>query len=79
VGLDYVILEGFEHERTVPKIIAAKTADEVKSYSDSSAVSISGLIMTSEEETKKAAALKIPMFKSLTEAGKLADLVEKKR
>jgi molybdopterin-guanine dinucleotide biosynthesis protein B len=77
-GLDYVILEGFEHERTVPKIIAAKTADEVKSYLDSSAVSISGLIMESEEETKKAAALKIPMFKSLTEAGKLADLVEKK-
>jgi molybdopterin-guanine dinucleotide biosynthesis protein B len=77
-GLDYVILEGFEHEQKVPKIIAAKTADEAKSYLDSLAVSISGLITESEEEMKKTSTLKIPLFKSLTEAGKLADLVEKK-
>ncbi len=33
-GLDYVVLEGFESEKMLPKIIAAKTADEAKSYYD---------------------------------------------
>ena len=76
--LDYVILEGFEQERTLPRIIAAKTADEVKGYLDGFVIAVSGLIMESEEETRKAEGLKIPMFKSLTQAGELADLVEKK-
>ena len=76
--LDYVILEGFEREKAVPKLIVAKTADEVKSYFDSSAVGVSGLIVQSEEETKKAMCFEVPMFKSLTQAKALADLVEKK-
>ena len=29
-GLDYVVLEGFESEEMLPKIIAAKTADEAQ-------------------------------------------------
>ena len=33
-GLDYVLLEGFESEKTLPKIIAAKTAQEAASFSD---------------------------------------------
>jgi molybdopterin-guanine dinucleotide biosynthesis protein B len=77
-GLDYVILEGFETEKNIPKIVAAKTADEVKGYFDGSAIAISGLISDSELESKRAAELKIPIFKSLTEAEKLADLVESK-
>ncbi len=76
-GLDYVILEGFEHEAAVPKIIAAKTLQEAESYNDGSAIALSGLIVESEVETAKATQLKLPIFKSLTEAGKLADLVEK--
>ncbi len=76
--LDYVILEGFESEKTLPKIIAAKTAEEAKEYLGALTVAISGLIMESEEELWKAVAFKIPMFKSLTQAGELADLVEKK-
>jgi molybdopterin-guanine dinucleotide biosynthesis protein B len=75
-GLDYVILEGFEQERTLPKIITAKNADEVKSYWDGLAIAISGLIMESEEEKKKAEGFQIPMLKSSTQAGELADLVE---
>jgi len=33
-GLDYVILEGFEEEKTLPKIIAAKDAEEAAAFSD---------------------------------------------
>ena len=77
-GMDYVLLEGFKDEKIFPKIIAAKTVQEVTEYSDGLAIAISGLIAESEEETNKAAALQIPVVKSLTEANKLADIVEQK-
>jgi len=77
-GLDYVLLEGFEHEPALPKIIAAKTAEEVERYLDGSAIAVSGLILESEVETKKAKTLGLPMFKSLKQAKELTDLVEQK-
>ena len=77
-GLDYVILEGFETERALPKIIAEKTADETKDYLDSLTVAITGLIVESEEELRKTAGFKVPVFKSLTQAREIADLVERK-
>jgi molybdopterin-guanine dinucleotide biosynthesis protein B len=77
-GVDYAILEGFEHEQNLPKIIAAKTADEAEKYFDSNAIAISGLIMESEAEKKKAEAFQLPMPRSLTQAKELADLVEQK-
>ena len=77
-GIDYTILEGFEHEPNLPKIIAAKTADEAREYFDSYAIAISGLIMESETEKKKAKAIQLPMLKSLTQTKELADLVEQK-
>jgi molybdopterin-guanine dinucleotide biosynthesis protein MobB len=77
-GLDYVLLEGFEHEPALPKIIAAKTAEEAERYLDGSAIAISGLILESEVETKKAKTLGLPLFKSLKQAKKLTDLVEQK-
>jgi molybdopterin-guanine dinucleotide biosynthesis protein B len=76
--LDYVILEGFESEKTLPKIIAAKTAEEAKSYYDNSAIAISGIITESETEIKKVFSIKIPKFKSLTQTREFADLVEQK-
>ena len=75
-GVDYVILEGFEHERNLPKIIAAKTADEARKYLDSCTIAVSGLIMESEAEKKKAKVFQVPTLKSLTQAKELADLVE---
>jgi molybdopterin-guanine dinucleotide biosynthesis protein MobB len=75
---DYAILEGFENEPSFPRIIAAKTAEEVKSYLDDSTIAVSGLIMGSENECEKAKVFGIPMFKSLTETEKLADLAIKK-
>jgi molybdopterin-guanine dinucleotide biosynthesis protein B len=77
-GVDYAILEGFGHERNLPKIIAAKTSNEAKKYLDSYAIALSGLIMESEAEKKKAKVFQLPMFKSLTQAKELADLVEHK-
>jgi molybdopterin-guanine dinucleotide biosynthesis protein MobB len=77
--VDYVILEGFEHERNLQKIIAAKTADEVMKYLDSYAIAISGLITESEEGKKKAKVFQLPMLNSLTQAKELADLVEQER
>ena len=53
-GLDFVLLEGFESEKKLTKIVAAKTADEAKSYFDNSVIAVSGLIAESEAETAKA-------------------------
>jgi molybdopterin-guanine dinucleotide biosynthesis protein B len=77
-GMDYVLLEGFENEKIFPKIIAAKTMQDVNEYSDGLAIAISGLIAESEEETQKATELQIPVIKSISEAKKLADRVEQK-
>jgi molybdopterin-guanine dinucleotide biosynthesis protein B len=72
--LDYVLLEGFESEK-YPKVIAAKTAEEAQNYLDSSAIAISGIITTIEDEKKKVNT-KTPIVNSEKEIAKLADLVE---
>ncbi len=77
-GLAYAVLEGFESEKTLPKIVAAKTAPEAKDYVDKSAIAISGLILESVTETKKALGLKVPLLNSTTQVKELADLVEQK-
>lgn len=51
-GLDYVLLEGFESEKEIPKIIAAKTAMEAQSYLDNSTIALSGIITGCEEEKR---------------------------
>jgi len=77
-GLNYVLLEGFESEKALAKIIAGKTSEEAKSYFDNSVIAISGLITESETETAKASNLRIPVLKSATQTKELADLVEQK-
>ena len=76
--MDFVILEGFETEKNLPKIIAAKTAKEAARFSNESAIAVSGLIMESKGEMRKAMVLHLPMFRSLIDAKKLTDLVEMK-
>ena len=75
-GLDFVLLEGFESEKRLPKIIAAKTADEAAAFCDRSAIAISGLITESTEETAKAVGLKVSLLSGIREAEKLADIIE---
>ncbi len=77
-GLDYVLLEGFESEKTLPKIIAAKTAVEAEGFVDGLAIAISGFIVESKEEAAKASELGIPLLSSLSQAEALAELVEQK-
>lgn len=74
--LDFALLEGFEHERLLPKIVAAKTVQEAQSFLDNSVIAISGLIMESDAEKRKAVALKIPLFSSLIQTAELANLTE---
>jgi molybdopterin-guanine dinucleotide biosynthesis protein B len=77
-GLDYVLLEGFELEKTLPKIIAAKTAEEAASFSDGLAIAVSGIILESKDEAAKALKLQIPLLSSMRQAEKLAGIVEQK-
>lgn len=77
-GMDYVIFEGFETEVAVPKVVAAKTAAEVKSYFDSSVIAVSGLIANAEKEKKQAETFQTPIINALSQVGELADLVEQK-
>ena len=77
-GVDFAILEGFEHEPIHSKIIAAKTCAEVKEFLDSSTFAISGLIMEFEAEKNEAKEFRLAMLSSLTQAKDLADLVQKK-
>jgi molybdopterin-guanine dinucleotide biosynthesis protein MobB len=74
--LDFVILEGFETQKEFPRIIAAKTAEEARTYMTGKAIVISGLISESPNEAKKAGELHVPVFNSLKMANKIADLVE---
>jgi molybdopterin-guanine dinucleotide biosynthesis protein B len=74
--VDFVVLEGFENEHSLQKIVAAKTADEARSFIDISVIGVSGLILESADERKKAEEFRLPIFSSLTEATKLADLVQ---
>lgn len=77
-GFDYLLLEGFEGEKTVAKIIAAKNAAEAQAFHDDLAIAISGIITKSEEEAKKASTLGIPIFDCRLEIERLADLVAQK-
>jgi molybdopterin-guanine dinucleotide biosynthesis protein B len=62
----------------LPKIIAAKTLDDVDSSMDGLAIAISGIIADSTVEAQKASALEIPVLNGNTQMEALADLVEQK-
>lgn len=76
-GIDFVILEGFEIEASIPKIVAAKTSEEAHSY-PAKTIAVSGIITDSETETKLALDLKIPLLSSFSEIKQLVDIVEHK-
>jgi molybdopterin-guanine dinucleotide biosynthesis protein B len=77
-GLDYVLLEGFESEAWLPKILAVKTFQEAQNYLDNSVMAISGVITDSPAEMLQFKETRTPMFNSLRETKKMADLVEEK-
>lgn len=77
-GFDYLLLEGFESEKTVAKIVAAKNAVEARAFYDGLVIAISGVIAESEEDVEKASALGVPVLNCKLEAGRLADVVVQK-
>lgn len=77
-AFDFVILEGFEKEKTIPKIIAAKDSEEAATFYDGLAIAISGIIAESNEEMKKTSIMNVPIFNCKTEVEKLADIIEQK-
>jgi molybdopterin-guanine dinucleotide biosynthesis adapter protein len=74
--LDYVLLEGFESEQWLPKIVATKTAEEAQTLLDGSVVAVSGIIADSEVEKEKIQYLNV--LSSIRETKKLADIAEAK-
>ena len=78
-NIDFVLLEGFEEDEIkLPKIVAAKTCNEVKYYLDGWAIAISGLIVESEEEAHKLWNLKIPLLSSKSQSKEMAELTIQK-
>lgn len=76
-GLDFVLVEGFEHEPDIPKIVTAKTFEELKDYVDKSSIAISGRIAESQTEKVKAQSLGVLIYNGLTDDQELANLIER--
>jgi molybdopterin-guanine dinucleotide biosynthesis protein B len=76
--LDYVILEGFESELWLPKIVVAKTAEEVRGYFDGSVVAISGIIADSPIELMRLDKRNTPVINCLEEKRELVEIVKAK-
>jgi molybdopterin-guanine dinucleotide biosynthesis protein B len=76
-GLNFVLLEGFEKEKTLPKIITAKTVEDVVKFLDDSAIAISGILTETKPEPTKDMNFPIPMLNGVRQAKELADIVEK--
>jgi molybdopterin-guanine dinucleotide biosynthesis protein B len=77
-GFDYVLLEGFESEKSLAKIIAAKDSAEAQAFHDGLAFAISGIIANHVEEAKKASTLGVPVLDCKREIERLADRVVQK-
>lgn len=77
-GLDYLLLEGFENEGAMVKIIAARSASEAQAFHDDLTIAISGVIADLKEEVERALTLGVPIINCRMEIEKLADIVEQK-
>jgi molybdopterin-guanine dinucleotide biosynthesis adapter protein len=71
-NLDFVLLEGFECEKLIPRVIAVKTAEEAQNYSDGIVVAVSGLLAESDGDLK----IDKPLLSCRYHVSSLADLVE---
>lgn len=72
--VDFLLLEGFKSIKHVPKIICAKSEEDVKELNDGLAIAVSGVI-TNEKSGEIDG---LPVINALEEPEKLADLIEKK-
>lgn len=69
---DFVILEG-DSGADCPVILTAKTEDDIEKRMSSRVIAISGVISKERKQYKE-----LPVINCMEEAGKMADLIEKK-
>ncbi|NJE85668.1 molybdopterin-guanine dinucleotide biosynthesis protein B [Thermococcus sp. CX2] len=73
-SVDFLLLEGFKSVKHVPKVICAKSEEEVKELNDGLAIAVSGVIASTGVEEIDG----LPVINALTEPERLADLIEKR-
>ncbi|MBN1330748.1 MAG: molybdopterin-guanine dinucleotide biosynthesis protein B [Candidatus Heimdallarchaeota archaeon] len=69
---DYLILEGFTNEKFIPKILCAKSIDEIDHRFDDTVFALSGVISNEYNEFKN-----VQVVNALSEIKKLINLIEK--
>ncbi|ASJ09658.1 molybdopterin-guanine dinucleotide biosynthesis protein MobB [Thermococcus siculi] len=74
VNADFLLLEGFKSVQHVPKVICARSKEEVKELNDGLAIAVSGVIAGSGIEEIDG----LSVINALTDVEKLADIVEKR-
>ncbi|USG99279.1 molybdopterin-guanine dinucleotide biosynthesis protein B [Thermococcus argininiproducens] len=72
--VDFLLLEGFKTVKHIPKIICAKSEEEVEALNDGLAIAISGIVANNKIHQIKG----LPVINALENPGKLADLIEEK-
>lgn len=77
-SLDYAVLEGFESEKAIPKIMAIKNFDEAQQYFNNSVFVISGIITEIEKEQEVVSTHGIPMLNSKRDIKQIVNVVEQK-
>ncbi|ASJ03109.1 molybdopterin-guanine dinucleotide biosynthesis protein MobB [Thermococcus profundus] len=74
VNADFLLLEGFKSIKHVPKVICARSEEEVRELNDGLAIAVSGVIAS-----KGTAEIDgLPVVDATKEPEKLADIVEKR-
>ncbi|NJE04895.1 molybdopterin-guanine dinucleotide biosynthesis protein B [Thermococcus sp. M36] len=74
VNADFLLLEGFKSIHHVPRVICARDENDVRELNDGLAIAVSGVITESGIDEVNG----LPAINALTEAEKLADIVEKR-
>jgi len=69
---DYLILEGFTSEKMIPKILCAKSVEEIDHRFDETVFALSGIISNELSEFRG-----IKVINGITSTSELVDLVEK--
>jgi len=76
-SLDYAVLEGFESEKAIPKIMVIKNFDEAQQYFNCSVFLVSGIITEIEKEVF-VFSYGIPMLNSKRDIKQIVNVVEQK-
>ena len=74
VNTDFLLLEGFKSVQHIPKVICARSGEDVKELNDGLAIAVSGVIGGEGLEEIEG----LPVIDATKEHEKLADLIEKR-